>query len=78
MLFWLIFGNFWCPVVTLVTFSRNISNFERNRKITKKNPKEIKNLKIKKNFKIKKKNLEKIKEKTQKIYKPIQKSPKNP
>ena len=30
MLFWVIFGNFWCPEVTLVTFSSNISNFERN------------------------------------------------
>ena len=32
MLFWHIFGNLWCPVVTLVTFSSNISNFERNPK----------------------------------------------
>ena len=24
MLFWPIFGNFWCPVVTLVTFSSNL------------------------------------------------------
>ena len=30
MLFWPIFGNFRCPVVTLVTFSSNISNFEKN------------------------------------------------
>ena len=29
MLFWAIFGIFWCPVVTLVTFSINLSNFER-------------------------------------------------
>ena len=36
MLFWPIFGNFWCPVVTLVNFSSNISNFERNTKKTKK------------------------------------------
>ena len=32
MLFWPIFGNFWCPVVTLVTFSSNLRNFERNSK----------------------------------------------
>ena len=32
MLFWPIFGNFWCPVVTVVTFSINLSNFERNQK----------------------------------------------
>ena len=36
MLFWPIFGNFWCPVVTLVTFSSNISN---NTKKTKKSKK---------------------------------------
>ena len=32
MLFWPSFGHFWCPVVTLVTFSSNLSNFERNPK----------------------------------------------
>ena len=26
------FGNFWCPVVTLETFSSNLSNFKRNPK----------------------------------------------
>ena len=41
------FGNFWCPVVTLVTFSSNLSDFERNPKKPKKS---------KKNPKIKKKN----------------------
>ena len=54
ILFWPIFGNFWCPVVTLVTFSSNLRNFERNpkkpikiqqknRKISKKikNPKKV-------------------------------------
>ena len=30
MLFWATLGNFWCPVVTLVTFSSNLSNFEKN------------------------------------------------
>ena len=39
MLFWPIFGNFWCPVVTLITFSSNISNFERNHKKNKKSKK---------------------------------------
>ena len=32
MLFWPIFGNLWCPVVTLVPFSSNLSNFEKNPK----------------------------------------------
>ena len=45
MLFWPIYGNFWCPVVTVVTFSSNLSNFERNQK-NKKNPKK----KIQKNL----------------------------
>ena len=39
MLFWPIFGNFWCPVVTLVTLSSNICIFERNHKNPKKNKK---------------------------------------
>ena len=39
-------GHFWCPVVTLVTFSSNISNFEKNKK---KNPKKPIKIKIKKN-----------------------------
>ena len=36
MLFWPIFGNSWCPVVTLVTFGSILCNFERNPKKTKK------------------------------------------
>ena len=36
LLFWPIFGNFWCIVVTLVTFSSNLSNFGRNPKKPKK------------------------------------------
>ena len=32
MLLWHILGHFWCPVVNLVTFSINLSNFERNLK----------------------------------------------
>ena len=35
MLFWPIFGDFWCPVGTWVTFSSNLKNFERNPKKTK-------------------------------------------
>ena len=43
MLFWLTLGHFWCSVVTSVTFSSNLSNFEKNSK----NPKKIqKNSKI--------------------------------
>ena len=30
MLFWTILCNFWCPAVTLATFSSNLSNFKRN------------------------------------------------
>ena len=51
LLFWPIFGNFWCPVVTVVTFSYNLSNFEKLNKIQKKiqkNPKNFKQPKIKK------------------------------
>ena len=32
MMFWPIFVIFWCPVVTMVTFSSNISNFTRKKK----------------------------------------------
>ena len=39
MLFWPIFGNFWCSVVTVVTLSSNFSNFERNQEKNEKNPK---------------------------------------
>ena len=42
------FVNFWCPVVTLVTFSSNPSNFKRNPK--KKQQKKLKK-KIQKNSK---------------------------
>ena len=56
MLFWAVFGDFWCPVVTVVTFSSNLSNFERNppknEKIQNKSKKIQKNLKIKKSKKI--------------------------
>ena len=30
MLFWLTLGHFWSSVVTSVTFSSNLSNFEKN------------------------------------------------
>ena len=52
MLFWLIFGDFWCPVETLITLSSNLSNFERNAKKLKYKKKITK---FKKNQKIKKK-----------------------
>ena len=57
---------FWCPVVTLVTFSCNISIFERNKKNFKKIQKKSKNiLNLKKIQKTKKglKNLKNRKEK---------------
>ena len=72
MLFWPIFGNFWCPVVTLVTFSSNLSNFETNSKKLKKIPKKSKSKK-KNSFKNPKINLKKIKKKVSKWSK-IQKS----
>ena len=43
MLFWPFSVNFWCPVVTLVTFSSGLSNFERNCKKTNKSKKIQKN-----------------------------------
>ena len=68
MLFWPNFGNFWCSVVNVVTFSSNLNNFEINKKMKrKKNEK-----KYKKKFK-KSKNPKKFK----KIQKKIQKKPKN-
>ena len=39
MLFWLTLGNFWCSVVTSVTFSSPLSNFEKNPKNPKKSKK---------------------------------------
>ena len=47
MLFWPIFGNFWSPVVTLVTFGSNLSHFEGNPKKPQKSTKKSK--KIQKN-----------------------------
>ena len=43
ILFWPIFGFFWSPVITLVTFSSNISN--NNNKTTKSKKKKFKNSK---------------------------------
>ena len=68
MLFWPIFGDFWCPVETVVTFSSNLSSFERNQKKLK-NPKKIQNLK-----KIQKKS--KKSRKSKKTSKKHQKNPK--
>ena len=53
MLFWPILGDFWCPVVTLVTFSSNLKKNQQQKnpppkklkqKKTLKNPKKTKNL----------------------------------
>ena len=43
MLFWLTLGHFWCSVVTSVTFSSNLSNFEKIQKIQEKSKKIHKN-----------------------------------
>ena len=57
MRFWAIFGNFWCLVVTLVIFSSNLCNFERNPKKPKKIQRKSKKFhKISKNPKNPKKN----------------------
>ena len=62
------FANFWCPVVTLLTFSSSLSNFERNptkkQKNLKKIQKKLKKKKIKKNSK----NHENVKKKNPKIF----------
>ena len=74
MLFWPIFGIFWCPVVTLVTFSSNLSNFAR---IPKKPKKSKKKKTIQKFQKVQKfKNVQNIK----KIFKknPKPQNPKTP
>ena len=72
MLFWPIFGNFWCPVVTLVAFSSNLRNFEMNLKKNKKIPQKI--------WKISKKKFKKSKnpKKSKKVQKIQIKSKKNP
>jgi hypothetical protein len=57
------FGKFWCPVVTLVTFSSNHRNFERNPPPPQKN---IKNQQIKKKNLKNPKNLKKIPKKSKK------------
>ena len=77
ILFWPIFGIFWCPVVTLVTFSSNLGNLKKSKKNPKisKNFKKLKNLsKIPKIPKIKKKS----KKNPKKNLSKIQKSMKNP
>ena len=57
--YYAVLAHFWCPVVTLVVFSSNLSNFERNPKEPNKSPKNPKkkkklpekNLKTLKNLK---------------------------
>ena len=68
MLFWPIFGNFWCSVVTMVTFSSNLSN--NNKKNIQKISKIF--LKISKNPKI-----QKTSQKSKNPKNP-KKTPKNP
>ena len=83
MRFWLIFGNFWCPVVTLVMISSNLHNFERNPKkpqkleMNEKIAKKFKNLKMQKKVqKIKQKKIKKIKEKLKTSLKKSKNGPK--
>ena len=71
MRFLLIFGNFWWPVVNLVTFISNLSIFERNPKKTQKNRKNPENSKTFKKSKIQKNTKKSIK--TQKIVKIVKK-----
>ena len=56
MLFWPLFGNLWCPVVTMVTFSSNLINFERKKDKNLKEKKKRKSQKIQKSQKKPKKN----------------------
>ena len=86
ILFWTTFGNFWCPVVTLVTFSSNISNNNQKKKKIQKKSKKIKKIqKIQKSKKRPKnqknpKKIQKIQkkpkksQKIQKIHKKLKKS----
>ena len=67
----LVLGPFWCSVVTSVTFSSDLSNFEKNQKNpTKKNPTTPK---ISKNLKL---NPKKSEKKKKKIINKIIKNPK--
>ena len=50
MLFYPILGHFWCSVVTLVTFSSKLSNFEKNPKNQEQVFKKRINLKMSKNL----------------------------
>ena len=59
---WLALGLFWCSVVTSLTFSSNLSNFEKNPRKNPKNFKNFKNPNEPKNFrKLHKKNPKNIK-----------------
>ena len=55
-LFWLTLGHFWHSVVTSVTFSSNLSNFEKKTKKSKKKTPPKKNPKFLKKINLKKKN----------------------
>ena len=54
MLFWLTLGHFRCSVVTSVTFSSNLSNFEKNPKNWKMSKNVEKSENLKKSTKIQK------------------------
>ena len=60
-------GIFWCSVVTVVTFSGNLSNFEKNLKKDKKKSFKIQKKKKSTILKIPKNPRKKIQQKNQKI-----------
>ena len=74
MLFWPILGHFWCLVVNLVTFSSDLSDFEKNPYNHKISPHLQKNQKKKKSKKFKKRTKKK---KLKKIHNENNKKPKN-
>ena len=76
ILFWPIFGIFWSPVITLVTFSSNISN--NNKKKSKKFQKNSNNFKKIPNFKKRPKNPKNLKKNPKNKKKNSKKRLKNP
>ena len=80
-LFLPILGNVWCSVVTLVIFSSNLSNFEKNKKKIKKIKSKIQKVQKYQRIKKKSKKFQKSKIIKNKIHKnpkiSLKKTPKN-